>query len=148
MEQKNQTKPTPVKLNRRQYREHTFCMLFLQGFHPSEEIPAQLSLYLDTWQNISEQDRTSLIERVQNVIPKLTEIDEKISNVSDGWSVGRMSKVDLSILRLAVYEMEYVEDVPVSVAINEAVELAKMYGGENSPGFINGILAKLVPNEE
>ena len=66
-----------------------------------------------------------------------------IDDVSVGWRVGRMSRVDLTILRLAVYEMKYDESIPVAVAINEAVELARKYGGDSSPSFVNGILAKL-----
>ena len=70
--------------------------------------------------------------------------DEAIDAVAEGWKTGRMGKVDLTLIRLAVYEMKYDEDVPVGVAINEAVELAKKYGTDESPAFINGMLAKLV----
>ena len=65
------------------------------------------------------------------------------NEASDDWSIERMSKVDLTILRLAYYEMNFDEDIPVKVAINEAVELAKIYGGDDSPAFINGVLGKL-----
>ena len=71
------------------------------------------------------------------------EIDEKINSVSEGWPVNRLGKAELAIMRLAVYEMLYDEDIPVNVAINEAVELAKNYGGDNAPSFVNGVLAKL-----
>ena len=74
----------------------------------------------------------------------MEEIDRKLDEVTEGWSVKRMGKVDLTIIRLAVYEMKYDDDIPVSVAINEAVELAKRYGSENSPAFINGVLAKMI----
>ena len=74
----------------------------------------------------------------------LAEIDEAIDAVAEGWKTGRMGKVGLTLIRLAVYEMKYDEDVPVGVAINEAVELAKKYGTDESPAFINGVLAKLV----
>ena len=63
--------------------------------------------------------------------------------MAKGWKTGRMGKAELAILRLAVYELKYDEDVPVKVAINEAVELAKKFGGDESPAFVNGILAKL-----
>ena len=66
-----------------------------------------------------------------------------IEEVSEGWKIKRMGRVDLSIMRLAVYEMKYDEDIPVRVAINEAVEIAKKYGQDNSPSFVNGILAKV-----
>ena len=70
-------------------------------------------------------------------------IDEMLNEHVTGWKTSRMNKVDLSILRLAVYEMKYDEDVPVGVAINEAVELAKKYSGDEGPAFINGVLARL-----
>lgn len=66
-----------------------------------------------------------------------------IAGVAEGWKINRMSKVDLTIMRLAYYEMKFDDDIPVIVAINEAVELAKKYGGDDSSSFINGILAKL-----
>ena len=78
------------------------------------------------------------------VAEKVPKIDESINAVATGWKTGRMGKADLSILRLAVYEMKYDDEIPVSVAINEAVELAKKFGSEESPSFVNGILAKLV----
>lgn len=65
-----------------------------------------------------------------------------INEIAEGWKTERMGKVDLTILRLAVYEIRFDEDVPTSVAINEAVELAKKYGQDGSPSFVNGILAK------
>ena len=74
---------------------------------------------------------------------KLPQIDELLNEASDGWKVSRMGKADLTILRLAVYEMQYDEDVPVGVAVNEAVELSKKFGGDESPAFINGILGKI-----
>ena len=65
--------------------------------------------------------------------------------MAKGWKTGRMGKAELAILRLAVYEMKYDEDVPVKVAINEAVELAKKFGGDESPAFVNGILGEATP---
>ena len=73
----------------------------------------------------------------------IEEIDKKINEVAVGWSTERMSKVDLTILRLAYYEMKMDEEVPQKVAIDQAINLAKKYGGEESSSFVNGILAKL-----
>ena len=73
----------------------------------------------------------------------LPEIDAKIDNAAKGWSISRIGKVELSVLRLAVYEMLYDEDIPVGVAIDEAVELSKRFGQESSGPFVNGILATL-----
>ena len=75
---------------------------------------------------------------------KLPEIDEMINTTARGWTTSRMGKVDLTIIRLAVYEIKFDEEVPDSVAINEAVELAKKFGQEESSGFVNGVLARFV----
>ena len=75
------------------------------------------------------------------------EIDPLISELAIGWSIERMPRVDLSILRVAIYEMMYRRDIPYSVSINEAVELAKRFGGERSSAYINGMLAKRLEAE-
>ena len=102
------------------------------------------SLALDTAVSVTESppsilasDRTRLIE------DKLPEIDKKIEELTVGWKKERIGKVELTILRLAIYEALYDDDVPAGVAINEAIELAKKYGGDDSPSFVNGILGKL-----
>lgn len=133
-----------AKITRRQFREHVFCMLFEQEFHAREELEEQFGLYLDNWEEITTKERTRMVERTFAIIDHLPEIDSVISETSDGWSINRMAKVDLTLLRLALYELKFDDEIPVGVAINEAVELAKQYGGENSSSFINGVLAKMV----
>ena len=92
------------------------------------------------------EDNLGYIQSVINgVDEKQSELDELISqHLKKGWTLRRISKVALSILRLAVYEMKYVDDVPQKVAINEAVNLAKEYGGEEDAKFINGVLGAIV----
>ena len=81
---------------------------------------------------------------VRGVVDHRAEIDERLAETSENWSVDRMPVVDRALLRVAVFEMIYVEDVPVSVAINEAVEIAKAYGGEDeSSRFVNGVLGRI-----
>lgn len=81
---------------------------------------------------------------VRGVQAHRAEIDERLSSTSENWALDRMPVVDRAILRLAVYEMIYVDEVPVSVTINEAVELAKAYGGEDdSSRFVNGVLGRI-----
>lgn len=75
-------------------------------------------------------------------------VDELIVSASENWALDRMPMVDRSLLRLATYEMRYVADVPVSVSINEAVNLAKEFGGDDSPRFINGILGRIATQLE
>lgn len=131
-------------MTRREIREQVFKMLFRVEFYNQEEMLEQIALCEDDACSWKEKDKTYIFEKVEKISEKLEEIDAKINEVSEGWKTGRMGKVDLTLIRLAVYEMLYEEDVPAKVAINEAVELAKQYGTDNSPSFVNGVLAKLV----
>jgi N utilization substance protein B len=80
---------------------------------------------------------------VQGVCEHQEELDRLIDECSENWSLGRMSKVDISILRMAVFELLYCDDIPPKVTLNEAVDLGKTFGSENSGAFINGILDAL-----
>ncbi len=131
-------------MTRREIREQVFKMLFRVEFYNQEEMSEQIALCEDDACSWKEKDKTYIFEKVEKISEKLEEIDAKINEVSEGWKTGRMGKVDLTLIRLAVYEMLYEKDVPAKVAINEAVELAKQYGTDNSPSFVNGVLAKLV----
>ena len=102
-------------------------------------MPLRMAIYLDEL-SLREDERWMLEERYEAVVRRFEDIDGNITRTAKGWKIGRMSKVDLSILRLAVYELLFDENIPDGVAINEAVELAKSYGGEESSSFINGIL--------
>ena len=136
-------------MTRRQLREHLFKMVFQGEFYGKEELAEQERLYLDTEEGIpGEEEQKELLERFRQVQEHLQEIDRLIEGASTGWKPGRMNKVDLSLLRVAVFEMRFDEKVPERVAINEAVELAKKFGGDDSPSFINGVLAKLATGEE
>ena len=84
---------------------------------------------------------------MEGIVGKIPELDARIDEVAHGLKIIRMVKVELTILRQAVYEMQYDSEVPSKVAINEAVNLAKKFGGKDSPAFINGVLAKLVTEE-
>ncbi len=130
-------------MTRREIREHIFLMLFRKDFHEAEELKEQIELYIATLEKPSLEEYAYLTTRLNSVIEKLTEIDDILSETSSGWKLNRMGKVDLTILRLAVFELRFDEDIPAKVAINEAVELAKKFGGDESPSFVNGVLAKL-----
>ena len=94
--------------------------------------------------SFTETELFAFKKRFGEIIEALPELDAEIDRVSEGWTFARMTQVDRTILRLGAYEMLKDDDVPVKVAINEAVELAKIYGNPKSPSFVNGILAKLV----
>ena len=134
-------------------REHLFKLLFRIEFNSPEDMPEQVSLYFEdsiadedlksTGADIPEEDAIYIRDKYDKIVSLLSEIDAKIDEAANGWRVERIGKVELAILRLAVYEMKYDDDIPVGVAIDEAVELAKRFGPDSSASFINGILASL-----
>ena len=131
-------------MKRSELREHIFKVLFGLEFVSPEEMPGQLQLYFGQLEDIKEKDRPYIHTKALAVAEHLEDIDALLNASTTGWKTGRMNKVDLTILRLAVYEMKWDDDVPVSVAINEAVVLAKQFGGDDSSAFVNGVLAKIV----
>lgn len=130
-------------MNRVKLRENTFKLLFCNEFHERKDMPKQYDLFLENLENISEEEKQYISGRVTDVASQKEMIDDKINSVAVGWTTDRMSMVDLTILRLAYFEMKIDEDIPEKVAVDQAVELAKKYGSDESPAFINGILAKL-----
>lgn len=125
-------------------REHIFKILFRVEFHSREELEEQIRFYFDEVKNATDKEILQISNKVLAIADKLEDIDGQINNVSEGWPTNRLGKAELSIMRLAVYEMKYDDDIPVNVAVNEAIELAKKYGADNAPSFVNGVLAKLI----
>ena len=130
-------------MTRRQQRENVFKLLFRIEFNDSNEMPDQVQLFFEDFEKLQKKDKDEIEAKYDKIVAKLEDIDAIINEVSTGWKTSRMSKVDLTIIRLAVYEIKFDEDVPASVAINEAVEISKVFGGDDSPSFVNGILGKL-----
>ena len=133
-------------MSRRELREQIFKFIFRVEFNDAEEMQEQEQFFFDNFaleeQEIKEADAAYISEKSRKIIERLEEIDEMINKQAKGWTTQRMGKVDLTILRLAVYEIVFDDDGPTGVAINEAVELAKKFGQEESSGFVNGVLAK------
>ncbi|MDE6984572.1 MAG: transcription antitermination factor NusB [Lachnospiraceae bacterium] len=138
-------------MSRRELREQIFKYIFRIEFNDREEMPEQEQFFFDMLKmeaqekeaaEIQDGDAAYISEKSNKILAKLDEIDGMIDRQAKGWTTRRMGKVDLTILRLAVYEIAFDEDVPTGVAINEAVELAKKFGQEESSGFVNGVLAK------
>ena len=129
-------------MRRSEIREHVFKLLFRVEFHDAAELAEQDKLYFEPLE-LTPEHRKLISDRTRLIEDKLPEIDKKIEELSVGWKKERIGKVELTILRLAIYEALYDDDVPAGVAINEAIELAKKYGGDDSPSFVNGILGKL-----
>ncbi len=130
-------------MKRSEIRENIFKLVFCGEFHSGEEVAGQVESYFEDMSEMTEEEHAHMVEKFNRIKEQIDVIDEKINSVAKGWKTGRMGKAELAILRVAVYEMLFDEEVPVKVAINEAVELAKKFGGDDSPAFVNGILAKL-----
>ena len=135
-------------MRRREQREHIFKLLFMTEFNSEEEMNEQLALYFDSLEELAEKDQEYMREKYKHVLEHLDEIDTLLNETSKGWKTKRMSRVDLTALRLAVYELKFDKNVPTGVAINEAVELAKNFGGDTSGSFVNGILGKIAKDED
>ncbi len=118
----------------------------MSSFYGEDEYEEQFRYYVDA-KEIPGEYLEELHSRYFAVIEKIPEIDELIAKNSSGWKPERMPKEDLAIIRLAVYEIKFDDAVPDKVAINEAVELAKLYGEEKSPSFINAVLGKISPRK-
>lgn len=139
-------------MGRREQREQIFKLLFRVEFNAPEEMPQQRDLFLEQIKLPAEEegmaardkDVAYITEKFGRIQDKLPQIDSMINDKAEGWSVSRMGKVEVTLLRLGAYEILYDQDVPDSVAINEAVELAKKYGQDNSGAFVNAVLAKFL----
>ena len=126
-------------MSRRKSREQAFALLFEKSFNDQPVMDLAEGAQ-DAREFIIEPFALELATGAEE---KLAEIDARIDAFSHKWSRDRISRVSLAILRLAVYEMQYDDDTPASIAINEAVELAKKYGGDEDSSFINGILGSI-----
>jgi len=128
-----------------------FCISF---YEEEEERIEQIERYLELEEEAEEEsfsvetielsERTELKKRMEDIMGSIDYIDEKLSEVTTGWSLKRIGRVELSILRIACYEMKFDSNIVANIAINEAVELAKKYAGDEAHSFVNGVLAKLV----
>lgn len=131
-------------MNRREIREQIFKMLFRTEFYEKEEIEEQIQISMEELEEKDEEKRTYIEQKLREIYRLQEEIDAAVNEKATGWKTNRMAKVDLALIRLAVYEIKYEAEIPTGVAINEAVELAKVYSSDGAPSFVNGVLAKLV----
>ncbi|HHV28606.1 transcription antitermination factor NusB [Acetivibrio mesophilus] len=128
-------------MGRRASREIAMKLLYqleIQKDSKEEQVSNTLEQH-----DLNDKDREYTLDIVDGVFDNREEIDRTIEKYSKGWRLSRISKVDLAILRLGIYEICYRKDIPFTVSINEAVELAKNYSGEESGSFVNGILGKV-----
>ena len=133
-------------MGRHEQREQVFKLLFRQEFHLAEEMDRQVKLFFEDEEvlGISEKYMSYITDKYNKIGEVLPQLDAALNEKVEGWNTARMGKIELTVLRLAVYEMLFDDEVPEGVAINEAVEIAKTYGQEGSGGFVNAVLAKFV----
>ena len=127
-------------MNRKEAREYTMQALFQMEAQRDFEEP-DLEKYLSR-EELGKQ-KTDVESLLRAVRENIRRVDEIISQCSEGWPPARMSKMDLAIIRVAAGEIIFMEEIPRAVSINEAVELAKKYGTEHSPQFVNAVLGKI-----
>ncbi|MGL4345729.1 MAG: transcription antitermination factor NusB [Cellulosilyticaceae bacterium] len=132
-------------MTRHEARELIMKMLFEATFHPEEEAREILDTHTT---EITGKVKSFIEEEFLGVLENKETLDEMITKSSANWSLSRMAKVDHMLLRMAVYELKFQSDIPQKVAINEAIELSKVYSTDKSPKFINGILGNVVKSFE
>ncbi len=127
-------------------RESAFKIIFETAFQ-SDNPDDLYERFIESQEgklDISNEDQSYIKEVINGIYENLNAIDEKIKLHLKDWSFDRISKIDLAILRLAIFEILYRDDIPEKVSVNEAVELAKQYSEDSSASFINGILAEII----
>lgn len=130
-------------MGRKKARDNAFKCIYQVGFDFNLNLEDMLKHNYEENEN-TEEEKEYISELLNGVVKNIDAIDDEILKNLKDWSIDRISKVDLAILRLAIYEIKFIENIPVKVSLNEAVELAKMYGDDNSANFVNGLLAKVI----
>lgn len=128
-------------MGRRASREAAMKLLYQLEIQKSDR-NEQIETALEE-ESFSDNDKNYIKSIIDGVFENTAEIDKIIENKAMGWKITRLSKIDLSILRIGIYEILYRDDIPFSVSVNEAVELAKKYSNEDAGAFVNGLLAKV-----
>ena len=131
-------------MNRTAIREQTFKLIYSLEIQKQEDLEEAIELYEENNQIVEKKAKAYIKDAIFGIQKNKDEIIHQIEkNLKSDWKLERISKVDLAILKLAIYELKYT-DIPFKVVINEAVELAKKYGEDSSKNFVNGILASVV----
>jgi len=131
-------------MNRRKSREIAMKLLFEMTINKEDYEEILLNFKENTDINLEDLDFQYIKNIINGIEEKKEEIDKKIQDNLKNWKLSRLSKIDITILRISTYEMLYTEEVPDKVAVNEAIELAKKYSSDNSPSFINGVLGNMI----
>lgn len=129
-------------------REEVFKILFREPFVETGEMEEQIEFSMEELAGKSSENQEYIRNKTKGILEKLETIDRIIEENCEGWNLNRIGKAEITIMRIAVYEMLFEEEIPQKVAINEAVELSKTYCGEEAKGFINAVLGKAAKSIE
>ena len=134
-------------MGRKKARDNAFKCVYQLSFMENSNIEKILEFCYTENEN-TEEEINYIFNTVHGISKNQKEIDNIILSKLKNWTIDRIAKIDLAILRLAIYEIVYEDDIPVKVSANEAVELAKEYGNNDSKSFVNGVIAKVIKDKE
>ena len=133
-------------MSRKIAREVAFKIVFEYSFQDDDAVELY-QRYIQSEEeqpDLNEEDKKYILEIVSGIKDNISKLDEKIQAHLKDWNLDRINKVDVAILRLAIYEILYREDIPPKVSINEAVEISKQFSEDSSPSFVNGVLGEII----
>lgn len=137
-------------MSRRTARRHVLNILFQTEFNVNADVPLKdiIETYNEEIEKIDPKDMPFITGELEGIKDKDNILVDTINRYAEGWSVERMNKLDVAVLKIAIYEMLFCEDIPDKVAANEAVELAKQFSSDKAPRFINGVLGRVIESKE
>lgn len=133
---------------RSKVREEVFKIIFRQPFMDETDMEEQIEFSMEELEGKSPENQAYIRDKANDILGHLIDIDSKIEQCCEGWNLNRIGKAEITIMRIAVYEMLFEEEIPNEVAINEAVELSKLYCDEDAKGFVNAVLGKVAKSME
>ncbi len=135
-------------MSRRNARKHIFNLVFQTEFNVETDIKGTIETYTEEYEDFQKGESDFVSREYRGILANIESIDSYIDKYAIGWSVQRLAKTDLAILRMGVYEIIFDDEIPDAVAVNEAVELAKEFSGDKAPAFINAVLSKIVKSKD
>lgn len=135
-------------MSRRNARKHIFNLVFQTEFNVETDIKETIETYTEEYEDFQKGESDFVSREYRGILANIESIDSYIDKYAIGWSVQRLAKTDLAILRMGVYEIVFDDEIPDAVAVNEAVELAKEFSGDKAPAFINAVLSKIVKSKD
>lgn len=135
-------------MSRRNARKHIFNLVFQTEFNADTDVKESIDTYTEEYEGFKKDESDFISREYRGILANIESINSYIDKFAVGWSISRLAKTDLAILRMGVYEIIFDKEIPDAVAVNEAVELAKVFSGDKAPAFINAVLLKIVKSKD